>query len=115
MDPSSRSTGGVGPDAEQQRVRVRRSRQEPPRALVTRSRGGSRLRLLPTFQELELRLFLAREWSVDEGTWQQVDQSGKQGGISNKWTQLARENLGREFPDEFKSLHQELVQGTDVP
>ena len=75
MEPSSHSTGGVGPDAEQQRVSVCRSGQEPPRAPITRSLGTSRLRLLPTVQELELRLLLAREWGVNERTWQQVDQS----------------------------------------
>jgi hypothetical protein len=40
----------------------------------------------------------------------------KQGGISNKWSQHALENLGREFPEEFPNhLRQELIQGTDAP
>ena len=58
---------------------------------------------------------LAKYLAEAKQDWQQVDQTGRQSGLSNKWTQLARENLGREFPGEFKSLHQELVQGTDVP
>lgn len=58
---------------------------------------------------------LAKYLAEAKADWQQVDQAGRQNGLSNKWTQLARENLGREFPEEFKSLHQELVQGTDVP
>ena len=39
----------------------------------------------------------------------------KRGGVSNKWSQKALENLAREFPDEYKALRQELVQGTDAP
>jgi hypothetical protein len=35
--------------------------------------------------------------------------------VSNKWTQLALENLNREFPDEFPVLHQELFTGTEAP
>jgi TolA-binding protein len=47
--------------------------------------------------------------------WKDVDDAAKKGGISNKWSQQAREELAREFPDQFKALHQEIVQGTDAP
>ncbi len=47
--------------------------------------------------------------------WLKVVDSAKKGGISNKWSRLAMESLGREFPGEFQSLRQELVQGTEAP
>lgn len=47
--------------------------------------------------------------------WADVADKAKQGGISNKWSQRAQENLAREAPDQFQVLRQELVQGTDAP
>lgn len=47
--------------------------------------------------------------------WEAVATLAKQGGVSNKWSQHALENLAREFPDQYKALRQELVQGTDAP
>ena len=47
--------------------------------------------------------------------WQEVYELAKRGGISNKWSRRAQENLGREFPSEFTSLRQELIQGTEAP
>jgi TolA-binding protein len=47
--------------------------------------------------------------------WIEVVDLAKKGGISNRWSRLAQENLGREFPGEFTVLRQELVQGTDAP
>lgn len=47
--------------------------------------------------------------------WVEVVDLAKRGGISNRWSRLALENLGREFPTEFTVLRQELVQGTDRP
>jgi hypothetical protein len=47
--------------------------------------------------------------------WLEVVDAAKKGGISNRWSRLAQENLGREFPGEFTVLRQELVQGTDAP
>lgn len=47
--------------------------------------------------------------------WSEVAELAKRGGVSNRWSQLALENLAREFPDEYKALRQELVQGTDAP
>jgi tetratricopeptide (TPR) repeat protein len=47
--------------------------------------------------------------------WADVLDAGKRGGVSNKWSQHAAENLAREFPDEYHVLRQELVQGTDKP
>ncbi|MBA3542314.1 MAG: hypothetical protein H0T79_22050, partial [Deltaproteobacteria bacterium] len=47
--------------------------------------------------------------------WVEVLTAAKSGGISNKWSRLALENLGREFPGEFTPLRQEIIQGTDAP
>jgi hypothetical protein len=47
--------------------------------------------------------------------WVEVADAAKKGGISNRWSRLAQENLGREFPGEFTVLRQELVQGTEAP
>ena len=47
--------------------------------------------------------------------WTEVVTAAKTGGISNKWSRLALEELGREFPGEFTPLRQELIQGTDTP
>jgi len=47
--------------------------------------------------------------------WLKVIDAAKKGGISNEWSRLAMENLGREFPSEFHSLRQEIIQGTEAP
>jgi hypothetical protein len=47
--------------------------------------------------------------------WLQVVDLAKRGGISNRWSRLAQESLGREFPGEFTVLRQELIQGTEAP
>jgi len=47
--------------------------------------------------------------------WSEVVDIAKKGGVSNKWSQHALENLAREFPEEFQALRQELVQETDAP
>jgi cellulose synthase operon protein C len=47
--------------------------------------------------------------------WSEVYDLAKRGGISNKWSRKALENLGREFPTEYTPLRQELLQGTDAP
>jgi len=50
-----------------------------------------------------------------KGDWEDVYSKAKQGGVSNKWSQHAAENLSREFPETYHTLRQELVQGTDKP
>ncbi len=47
--------------------------------------------------------------------WVEVVDLAKRNGVSNQWSQLALENLNREFPDEFPVLHQELFTGTEAP
>ncbi|HVK85894.1 MAG TPA: hypothetical protein VM513_17360 [Kofleriaceae bacterium] len=47
--------------------------------------------------------------------WIEVADLAKRGGLSNKWSRLAMENLGREFPQEFTVLRQEIIQGTEAP
>ncbi|MGN6107161.1 MAG: tetratricopeptide repeat protein [Kofleriaceae bacterium] len=70
--------------------------------------------VLPAFEakrDDNLRKFLDEA----KGQWLEVLDLAKKGGISNRWSRLAQENLGREFPNEFTVLRQELVQGTDAP
>ncbi len=58
---------------------------------------------------------LKKDLDEAKADWQDVYEKAKAGGISNKWSQHAVENLAREFPDEFHVLRQELVEGTDRP
>ncbi|HEX4454783.1 MAG TPA: tetratricopeptide repeat protein [Kofleriaceae bacterium] len=59
---------------------------------------------------------LAKDLAEAKQDWADVVTLAKQGGVSNKWSQHALENLGREFPDEYPNhLRQELIQGTDAP
>ncbi len=50
-----------------------------------------------------------------KGQWFEVVDLAKKGGIANRWSRLAQENLAREFPGEYTALRQELIQGTDAP
>ena len=50
-----------------------------------------------------------------KGQWTEVLELAKRSGISNTWSRLAQENLGREFPKEFTVLRQEIIQGTEAP
>jgi tetratricopeptide (TPR) repeat protein len=67
--------------------------------------------------EFESRRDAALKKDLDEArlNWAEVAELAKRGGVSNKWSQKALENLAREFPDQYKALRQELVQGTDAP
>ena len=47
--------------------------------------------------------------------WIAVVDAAKQGGVSNAWSRLAMEELGREFPAEFNALRQEIILGTEAP
>ncbi|MBA2544503.1 MAG: tetratricopeptide repeat protein [Deltaproteobacteria bacterium] len=47
--------------------------------------------------------------------WLKVVDAAKTRGLSNKWSRFAMESLGREFPGEFQSLRQEIIQGTEAP
>jgi len=47
--------------------------------------------------------------------WTEVVDAAKRAGVSNPWSQIALENLNREWPDEFDVLRQELFEGTDQP
>ncbi len=58
---------------------------------------------------------LKKELDEAKADWADVVDKAKAGGVSNKWSQHAAENLSREFPDEYHTLRQELVQGTDAP
>lgn len=58
---------------------------------------------------------LAKYVEQAKAQWTEVVSLAKKNGVSNKWSQLALENLNREFPDEFPVLHQELFDGTEAP
>jgi tetratricopeptide (TPR) repeat protein len=58
---------------------------------------------------------LKKDLDEARGDWEDVYNKAKQGGVANKWSQHASENLSREFPDQYHTLRQELVQGTDKP
>ena len=47
--------------------------------------------------------------------WTEVLDLAKRNGISNAWSRKAQVNLGREFPQEFTVLSQEIVEGTTAP
>jgi cellulose synthase operon protein C len=67
--------------------------------------------------QFETQRDAALKKDLDEArlNWAEVAELAKKGGVSNKWSQHALENLAREFPDQYKALRQELVQGTDAP
>ncbi|MCA9675261.1 MAG: hypothetical protein H6709_19885 [Kofleriaceae bacterium] len=86
----------------------------PPKDLQKLAQQNPDADLLATWDQslqTELRPYL------DEAKkhWVEVVDSAKTAGISNQWSQLALENLNREFPDEFPVLHQELFEGTARP
>ncbi len=58
---------------------------------------------------------LAQYVDQAKAQWIEVVDLAKRSGVSNKWSQLALENLNREFPDQFPVLHQELFTGTEAP
>ncbi len=58
---------------------------------------------------------LAKKLNEAKLQWSEVYDLAKRGGISNKWSRKALENLGREFPNEYTPLRQEIIQGTDAP
>ena len=68
-------------------------------------------------EQFEAQRDAALKKDLDEAKtdWAEVVDLAKKGGVSNKWSQHANENLAREFPDEFHALRQELIQGTDTP
>ena len=47
--------------------------------------------------------------------WSEVYDLAKKAGLSNRWSRRALENLGREFPDQYTPLRQEIIQGTEAP
>jgi hypothetical protein len=58
---------------------------------------------------------LAKYLNEARSQWIEVVDLAKRGGISNTWSRKALENLGREFPQEFNVLRQEIIQGTEAP
>jgi hypothetical protein len=65
--------------------------------------------------QLQLDKNLEKFANEAKGQWQEVLDAAKQGGISNSWSRRAQEELGRDYPNEYTSLRQEIVQGTDAP
>ncbi len=58
---------------------------------------------------------LAKYLAEAKTQWIDVVELSRKAGIANRWSQLALENLGREFPGEFQVLRQELTEGTEAP
>lgn len=58
---------------------------------------------------------LAKYLAEAKNQWTEVVTLSKQAGVANRWSQLALENLGREFPGEFPVLRQEIIEGTEAP
>jgi cellulose synthase operon protein C len=58
---------------------------------------------------------LQKYLSEAKAQWSEVVDLAKKGGLSNRWSQQALENLGREFPAEYSVLRQEIVEGTEAP
>lgn len=65
--------------------------------------------------EEQISTYLAKYVTNAKTQWTEVVDLAKKNGVSNKWSQLALEDLNREFPDEFPVLHQELFTGTEDP
>jgi hypothetical protein len=61
-------------------------------------------------EQFEQQRDLALKKDLEEAMkdWQDVVDAAKQGGVSNKWSQHAAEELAREDPDHFHTLRQEL-------
>lgn len=70
--------------------------------------------VIATYEE-RLGQNLAKYVEQAKAQWVEVVDLAKRTGVSNQWSQLALENLNREFPDEFPVLHQELFTGTEAP
>ncbi|MEZ4401377.1 MAG: tetratricopeptide repeat protein [Kofleriaceae bacterium] len=70
--------------------------------------------IIATYEE-GLATNLAKYIDQAKAQWVEVVDLAKRNGVSNKWSQLALENLNREFPDDFPVLHQELFTGTEAP
>ena len=113
LDPVRRARGVDGREGPLRRhpVRPRAEDREHPDAEAhpEQRRGGRGVRERSATQALKKELDEAKP------TGRRSLDIAKQGGVSNKWSQHALENLAREFPDEYKALRQELVQGTDAP
>ena len=85
-----------------------------PKDLERLNNANPEAGVLATYDEA-LRKELDPYLATAKQQWQEVVDAGKQSGVSNQWSQLALENLNREFPDEYDVLHQELFEGTDQP
>ncbi len=85
-----------------------------PKDIVEKDRRNPDAGMIAAFEDARTKLLEPYVAKARE-SWIQVVDLAKQAGVSNKWSQLARESLNREFPDEFPVLHQELFTGTEAP
>jgi hypothetical protein len=69
---------------------------------------------IAAFQD-QLDKNVAQSTAEAKKQWEETLTAAKTGGISNKWSRLALEELGREFPTEYTPLRSEIIQGTDAP
>jgi cellulose synthase operon protein C len=58
---------------------------------------------------------LAKYLLEAKSQWSAVVDLSRKSGVANRWSQLALENLGREFPGEYQVLRQEIIEGTEAP
>jgi len=85
-----------------------------PKDLEKMNNANPEAGVLATYDEA-LRKELDPYLAEAKKQWQEVVDAAKQAGVSNRWSQLALENLNREFPEQYDVLHQELFEGTDQP
>ena len=77
----------------------------PPPAILNRPGNQAALEKFLQARDAGIAKFL------DEAKkqWLDVLDVAKKNGMSNRWSRLALENLGREFPKKFTVLRQELI------
>jgi tetratricopeptide (TPR) repeat protein len=85
-----------------------------PRYIIDLDKRNPDAGVIATYEE-QLGKLLKKYVDQARVEWQEVVDLAKKNGISNQWSQLALENLNREFPDDFDVLHQELFHGTEEP
>jgi hypothetical protein len=81
---------------------------------VQKAADAGKVEILERYQQ-QLDANVQKYAEEGKKQWLDVMTKAKQGGISNRWSRLALENLGREFPNEYRPLRQEIIQGTEAP
>ena len=85
-----------------------------PKYIESLARGNPDVDILAQYEEA-LGKRLERYVRAAKQGWAAVVEAGRSQGVHNKWVEMARENLNREFPEEYPILHRALVDGTEEP